>query len=642
MAVAVSETDAQDLRRLIPLNMLSGDRFEQLCNEVTIEDAPRGSVLFSKGDTKSEFVYVLKGTISLQADGMEMETITGGTESSRFALAHQIPRKVSAVAKDKVRFVRVESAFVNQSSTPIEARKANYEVREVREEREDDWVTTLLSSPIFQRLSPANLQQLLRNLEEISVKAGEQIIHQDDPGDYYYIIKQGRCALSRKPSKNSREIKLAELKTCDTFGEDSLISDQPRNVTVTMVTNGSLLRLNKANFLRLVKEPVISYVDYPAAQGLINNGARWLDVRPQDEFAKGHLANSINIPFFMLRMELGNLNRERSYVLVCETGRVSEAAAFLLIRNSFDAFVLRSGLTSLSNRNTMLTQEGAAPSEQPLPLTPSSELTLADLDAFSSLTSSESLIASDDSFALDTGPDSVIEAGLLESSLISDSHLDEASIALKSETGEQLAERAKADETSALAQHEAAQAQARQRAIPQQAPNEQARLAAEARVRQLETQVAELSSVVEEFVAQQQANDDDEVQSIRAELEMVRSQATADVMSLQTKLRAAEQEVSRLKHELDGTYAQVLQLQSGVDVSGIARNARRGWNQATTAILVGIVAFILGMVLILTMVRSTDFGKALLTQDSEQATTTPLQRVSNRTTLFSRADSLQS
>ena len=202
MAVTARDYETQDLRRLIPLNMLSSDRFDKLCAETAIEDAPRGSVLFSKGDTKNEFVYVLKGTVSLQADGMELETITGGTESSRFALAHQIPRKVSAVAKDRVRFIRVDATFVNQASESSSRGKANYEVSEVQEDHDDDWVTTLLNSPIFQRLSPANLQQLLRNLEEIEVIKGQQIIRQDEPGDFYYVIKKGRCALSRKPTKN--------------------------------------------------------------------------------------------------------------------------------------------------------------------------------------------------------------------------------------------------------------------------------------------------------------------------------------------------------------------------------------------------------------------------------------------------------
>jgi CRP-like cAMP-binding protein len=347
MSFAVTLKDAQDLRKFIPLNILSANRFEALCAEAGIEEVPRGGVLFRQGDAKNEFVYVLSGTISLQAGGMEMETIVGGTESARFALAHQIPRKVSAVAKDRVRFIRVDAAYVNQPSENVSVGKATYEVSDMAEDSEDDWVTMLLKSPIFQRLPPANLQNILSLLEEVPVKAGQEIVRQDEPGDYYYVIKRGRCSLTRKPSRLARELKLAELKTCDTFGEDSLISDQPRNVTVTMVTDGALLRLGKANFLRLVKEPVISYVSMDVAQRMIQQGAAWLDVRTGAEFEEGHLPDSVNVPFFQLRMELPRINRNVKCILVCDTGRLSEAAAFLLIRHEFDAYVLKGGISGV-------------------------------------------------------------------------------------------------------------------------------------------------------------------------------------------------------------------------------------------------------------------------------------------------------
>lgn len=344
---------------MIPLNILSADRFEKLCADIGIEEAPRGTVLFSQGDAKNEFVYVLSGTVSLQAGGMEMETISGGSESAKFALAHQIPRKVSAIARDKVRYVRVDSDYVNQPNHRVGG-VATYEVSDLPEESTGDWVTTLLKSPIFQRLPPANLQQILSKLEEVPVQAGQEIIHQDEPGDYYYIIKKGRCQLTRKPSRLAREVKLAELRTCDTFGEDALISEQPRNVTVTMTSKGALLRLNKTDFLKLVKDPVITMVDLAKARHMVSEGAHLLDVRSPDLYEEGHLPGASNIPFFRLRVDLGALGRDRPYVLVCETGRLSEAAAFLLIRNHFDALVLKGGMSGIGVQD-LETGAAAAP-----------------------------------------------------------------------------------------------------------------------------------------------------------------------------------------------------------------------------------------------------------------------------------------
>ena len=346
MTVAMNPSDEQAIRKLIPLTTLPATVFEKLCAEIQIEEGPKGTVLFRQGDQQNEFVYLLNGTISLQAAGMEMDTITGGAEAARFALAHQIPRKVFAVAKNKVRFVRIKAELLNAST--VEAKPSqSYEVSDMPDEESGDWMTTLLQSPIFQQLPAANLQKLLRSMEEIEVKAGENIINQGESGDFYYIIKKGRCTLTRKPSPNAKEIKLAELQTTDTFGEDSLISGEPRNVSISMRTDGVLLRLDKENFLNLIKEPVIQHVDITRAIEEYKRGGVLLDVRTPDIFEQGHVNGSTNIPFFSLRMQIGNLDPRIKNVVICEDGNTSEAATFLLIRHGLQAVVLKGGFNNV-------------------------------------------------------------------------------------------------------------------------------------------------------------------------------------------------------------------------------------------------------------------------------------------------------
>jgi CRP-like cAMP-binding protein len=342
----LTATDAQALRRLIPLNALPAPRFEQLCAELRVEDAPKGQALFHQGDAAGELVYVLDGTVSLQAGGVEMDSISGGTPAARFAVAHQNPRKVSAVAKEAVRFVRVEPETASIRRDEPHREMPAHSAGKPSGEIETEWTARLVDSPLFQRLPPANRRALLRSLEEIRVRKGDEICRQDEPGDYYYIIKSGKCGLTRRPSRLSKEVKLATLRAYDAFGEDSLISGEPRNVTVTMLTDGVLLRLDKASFLKLIKEPTVARIDWEAAEQL-SGGAAWLDVRQSDAYEQGHLPGSFNIPFFSLRMMLPTLDRNRRYVLVCDTGRLSEAAAFLLIRQDFKADALIGGIDGI-------------------------------------------------------------------------------------------------------------------------------------------------------------------------------------------------------------------------------------------------------------------------------------------------------
>ena len=50
---------------------------------------------------------------------------------------------------------------------------------------------------------------------------------------------------------------LAELKTGDSFGEEALISESTRNATITMITDGVLMKLAKDTFVELVKKPTL-------------------------------------------------------------------------------------------------------------------------------------------------------------------------------------------------------------------------------------------------------------------------------------------------------------------------------------------------------------------------------------------------
>lgn len=312
-----------------------------------IESADRGQFLFKRGDADSDLYYLIDGSIILQTESFKIETITAGSDSARFAIAHQIPRKVDAVANSRIQYLRLNADMMKTSQdTPYEENESTMMAEDL--EDDDDWMTTLLKSPIFRALPPANLQRILMSLEEIQFEAGETIIHQGEPGDYYYIIKKGQALISRKPSPTAKEIKLAQLGDLDTFGEDSLISGEPRNVSVTALTTMSMLRLGKEQFNNLIKKPTLKYISFDELDEKIKNGAELIDVREPDEFKKSHLPNSINVPFFSLRMHLKSLNRHHPIIVACKDGRTSESAAFILQRYKFNALILKGGIANLN------------------------------------------------------------------------------------------------------------------------------------------------------------------------------------------------------------------------------------------------------------------------------------------------------
>jgi rhodanese-related sulfurtransferase len=349
MTVEINSEEGQIIRQLIPLSTIPFNLFEVLCNKITVEDAKLGTFLFKKNDEVNDLVYLIDGSITLQSDDFKVEKIESGTESSRFALAHQIPRKIDVISNTAVRFLRLNADLLDACPSYVDIEDNSYMVIDEpddEDENDDDWMTTLLKSPIISALPPANLQQIIMGLEEVSFNKGTLIVKQGDPGDFYYLIKKGRCFLSRKPSENAKEIKLGLLHSKDTFGEDSLLSDKPRNVNVTALTDVSLLRLSKDKFVSLIKEPSLKYISHSEIAEHISNGAKLFDVRAPDEYKTYHLPGSINAPFFSLRMQLKLkvLDKNTPAIIVCEDGKTSEAAAFLLLRNKINTVIVRGGM----------------------------------------------------------------------------------------------------------------------------------------------------------------------------------------------------------------------------------------------------------------------------------------------------------
>ena len=114
-----------------------------------------------------------------------------------------------------------------------------------------------------------------------------------------------------------------------------------------METDGLLMRLSKEDFEELLKAPMLNEVDLDKAKEMVKKGAVLMDVRMESEHKAGSIKGSLNVPLFMLRLKAESLQKDKTYICYCETGRRSSAAAFLLSEQGFDSYVLKGGLQGI-------------------------------------------------------------------------------------------------------------------------------------------------------------------------------------------------------------------------------------------------------------------------------------------------------
>ena len=338
--------DLSILRAFTPLSGMKIDNLKALARKTSVLTLESGRVLFKEGERDKRTLYVVTGDLELRSGERTVGTVQGGTPEARNAVAPGQPRRFTARALTDVEFISVDSDLLDVLLTWDQT--GSYEVSEITGQPTtdaDDWMTVLLQTKAFHRIPPANIQALFMRMERINAKAGDVIIKQGDDGDYFYVITQGRCVVTRETPVNREGIKLAELGVGESFGEEALISDNKRNATVTLATDGALMRLAKDDFNGLLNEPLLHWVDLAHARTLIAKGARWLDVRLPSEFEAFHVEEAINVPLYFIRMKLRTLDTATPYVAVCDTGRRSSVAAFLLSERGFESYCLTGGLS---------------------------------------------------------------------------------------------------------------------------------------------------------------------------------------------------------------------------------------------------------------------------------------------------------
>ena len=309
MELSGNASDIAMLRRFSPLADMKAENLIALARKTSRIHAPKGRVLFREDDNEPHTYYLLSGSIELMKEGEIIGSILGSSPKAKNPLAHTLPRPYSAVVTSErgAEYLYIDSEFLDVMVTFDQT--GAYQVSELRSAAEgeaddsSDWMTALLQTKAFHKVPPANIQAVFMRLQRKDYRAGEVVIKQGDPGDFFYVVVKGKCVVARETPLNKEGVKLAELSMGDTFGEEALISDAKRNASITMLTDGQLMRLSKEDFRELLHEPFLSRVEYAEARRVIAGGGKWLDVRLPSEFDQYHAEGAINIPLYSLRLK---------------------------------------------------------------------------------------------------------------------------------------------------------------------------------------------------------------------------------------------------------------------------------------------------------------------------------------------------
>lgn len=355
------ELDVTTLEKLEPMSSFGHPRLQELLGYCHVEAVPVGSDTGKLFAQSGKSIYLVDGEIELVYRDGNKVTIKAESEWARHPLGKRQPDIVSARALGLSKLLSIDEDLLDRMMTWEQVSQhelaADAESRGTREADGDFAVNPqrLMRSSMFSadrlkngplaHLPMANVGELLRRIEAVTVRAKDVVVREGDEGDYYYILDNGRARVTRHVG--GVDLPLADLHEGDVFGEEALISGAKRNATVTMQSEGVLLRLGREDFMTLLKEPLLHKSSYEKAIQAVNRGAVWLDVRYPPEFRHDRLPGAMNVPLNGIRDAIGVLDRGKKYIACCQSGQRSAAAAFILAQAGYDVEVLDGGLWSV-------------------------------------------------------------------------------------------------------------------------------------------------------------------------------------------------------------------------------------------------------------------------------------------------------
>jgi cGMP-dependent protein kinase len=195
---------------------LDPDQREAVVQHMRLVSVKTGDALIMQGDEEATTFYVTEsGTFDILVDDVKVGTYERGGCFGELALLYDSPRAASIVA--------TTDATVWEVARDV----FRYQLQASYKKKADDNVTFLKTVSLFKPLLNEELLLVSDALDITTYAAGEIVIKEGDPGEKFYIIKEGVAQWSKSTGESG------ELLAGTYFGERALRTTDPRAATIT-------------------------------------------------------------------------------------------------------------------------------------------------------------------------------------------------------------------------------------------------------------------------------------------------------------------------------------------------------------------------------------------------------------------------
>lgn len=353
-------------RHYQPFTLLSPERLSEVVNIVRFIEMRKGEIFQITGGHGHDYLFVVEGRLEIIYSGA-IKSIAGPDDTrKRPVLLPPSPSTSTLVAKE-------DSIICHADRDLLDKLISWDEVVHMMEDTDAEMfhlMEQVRNSLVFRRLPLETVEMAFKRMRCQNVKQGQEVIRQGEQGDAYYIITAGTAEVYQRGIYDDKQHKIADIKEGDAFGCEALISGCTRNETVRMTSDGTVLVLDKTAFEELISTPLIKTVHPSVAKTMLETGYDLIDVRYSEEYDEHHIPGATLIPLHELRNRMGEIHKDKKYIVYCHGGARSAVATLILAQNQIDVVSLEGGIRSWPFETQSVYQKEVVSQEAAQPAAP--------------------------------------------------------------------------------------------------------------------------------------------------------------------------------------------------------------------------------------------------------------------------------
>ena len=215
----------------------------------TLHRAPSNASAIRQGEFEETFFVILAGRVQVTAEEAHepLGHLGPGEFFGEMAALTGYPRSATVTTTEPSLLLEVTKeaflALVDRSPTV----KAEVD-RQYVERSLDNQLSRI---PLFADLDTGALDQFRSKAILRTLKKGELVFREGEPGDSFFLVRNGFGKVSRE--KGGEEFVINYLKGGTYFGEMAIIGNEPRTASVMAVTRMEVVQFRREDFLEILE-----------------------------------------------------------------------------------------------------------------------------------------------------------------------------------------------------------------------------------------------------------------------------------------------------------------------------------------------------------------------------------------------------